>query len=222
MASLINQSDFLSAAFTTDRTWWKECFSFFGCDTPHATDAGSEAYHTPDVARAKRLFAEAGYKGEKIVLLTTTEIPLIDALAEVAADELKQAGMNVDVVASDWGTLVKRRMQQGPAAQGGWNIFVSGLDTPVLAQPATNILIDARCDRNNYNGWPCSEQLEALRAATIDDPAQANFDAYSRALWQQFPSILLGQYKQPIAWRTNVSGIPHDGYNLVFWNISKR
>ena len=216
MALLVNQKDYLSAAFTTDQQWWQPCYSFFGCNNPNSSDAGSEPYQKPDVAKAKQLLAEAGYKGEKVTVLTTQEIPLIDALAEVTADELKSAGVNVDLVTSDWGTLVKRRAQKT-----GWNIFDSGIDTWVLAQPATNLLIDARCDGNNYVGWPCSEKLEAMRTDIIDDPSPAKFEAYSRALWQELPTILLGQYKQPIAWRSVVSGIPRNGF-LVFWNISKK
>ena len=221
LAMLVNQPDYLSAAFTTDSTWWRECFSFFGCGTPNGSEAGSDAYRKPDPARAKALLAEAGYRGEKIVILTSQEIPLIGALAEVTGDALRSIGVNVDMQTSDWGTLVVRRARQDAPEKGGWHIFQSGADVSSLTNPATNILVDARCDRNNYVGWPCSEALEAMRTEMIDAPTPAKLDGYSRALWSELPSLILGQYRQPVAYRKSITGLTHGQY-LAFWNIEKK
>ncbi len=220
LAMLVDQRNYLSAAFTTDSTWWQECYSFFGCGTPNGTEAGSEPYRKPDPARAKQLLAEAGYKGEKIIILSSQEIPLIGALAEVTGDALRNIGVNVDMQTSDWGTLVVRRARQDAPEKGGWHIFQSGTDVATITNPATNILVDARCDRNNYVGWPCSEKLEAMRTQMIDAPTPALLEAYSKALWTELPSLILGQYRQPVAWRKSISGLTHGQY-LAFWNIEK-
>jgi peptide/nickel transport system substrate-binding protein len=220
VALAVKQSDFLSAAFTADPKWWRECFAYFGCGTPNESEAGSGPYQTPDPARARQLLADAGYKGERIVILTTQEIPLIGALAEVAADELRGIGMNVDLQNSDWGSLVVRRAKQEPPERGGWSIFSSGTDVPVIAQPATNFLVDTRCDRNNYVGWPCSEKLEAMRNDLIDDPTHDKIETFNEAAWNELPTILLGQYLQPVAWRKVVTGLPNGG-TLAFWNVRK-
>ena len=90
-----------------------------------------------------------------------------------------------------------------------------------VAQPATNILIDTRCDRNNYVGWPCSERLEAMRTELIDAPSPEKVAEYNKALWGELPTILLGQYLQPVAWRKVISGLPISP-TLVFWNVRKR
>lgn len=221
LAMLIDQKDYLAAAFTADPAWWHECFAYLGCGTEGGSEAGSEAYRRPNLAEARRLFAEAGYKGEKLVILTSPEIPLIDALAQVTADKLRQIGVNVDLQTSDWGTLVVRRARKDAPSAGGWNIFQSGGDVATLSQPATNILIDARCDGNNYVGWPCSESLEAMRTSLIEAPNREGFVAYNKALWTELPSLLLGQYKQPVAFRSNISGLQH-GLLLAFWNVSKK
>jgi peptide/nickel transport system substrate-binding protein len=221
LALLVDQKDYLAAAFTTDQAWWRECFAWLGCGTPNGTEAGSEPYRKPNLTLAKQLFAEAGYKGEPIVILTTQEIPLIDALAQVTADKLRSIGVKVDLQTSDWGTLVVRRARQDAPEKGGWHIFQSGGDVATISQPATNILIDTRCDRNNYVGWPCSDRLEAMRTDLIDSPDPAKFEAYSRGLWDELPSLLLGQYKQPVAFRSNISGLQH-GLLLAFWNVAKK
>ena len=43
------------------------CATFFICGSPNETDAGAEPFRKPDVAKAKQLLAEGGYKGEKVV-----------------------------------------------------------------------------------------------------------------------------------------------------------
>jgi peptide/nickel transport system substrate-binding protein len=220
IALTVKQSDYLSAAFTDDPKWWRECFAYLGCGTPNESEAGSEPYRKPDYERAKVLLAEAGYKGERIVVLSSHEIPLIGALAEVTADALRKIGVNVDLQESDWGTLVVRRAKQEPPERGGWSIFSSGTDVVTVAQPATNILIDTRCDRNNYVGWPCSEKLEAMRTELIDAPSPEKVAEYNKALWGELPTILLGQYLQPVAWRKVISGLPISP-TLVFWNVRK-
>ena len=221
VALAIRQSDYLGAAFTEDSTWWHECFAYLGCGTPNGSEAGSERYRTPDLARAKALLAASGYKGERIVVLSTHEIPLIGALAEVTADALTKIGFNVDLAESDWGTLVVRRAKQEPPERGGWSIFSSGADVPIIMQPATNFLTDTRCDRNNYPGWPCSEKLEALRTDLIDNPSPEKMAAFNAAVWDELPTILLGQYLQPVAYRNVVSGLPNS-LVLAFWNIRKQ
>ena len=42
----------------------------------------------------------AGYQGEKVVLIVSTDQPGLNALSNVASDTLKRVGMSVDGVAS--------------------------------------------------------------------------------------------------------------------------
>ena len=61
------------------------CPTWFICGSPNETDAGAEPYRKADVAKAKKLLAESGYKGEKVVLLVPTDITYLNAEALVAA-----------------------------------------------------------------------------------------------------------------------------------------
>jgi len=223
LALAVDQREYTSAAFGDER-WWRPCWSFFVCGSANGTEAGSENYRRQDLARAKTLLAEAGYKGEKIVMLTTQEIPSIAALGDVTADNLRKIGVNVDIAVSDWGTMVARRAKKDPPGQGGWNLFHTTVGGTAMSSPLANFAINSSCDGKNWFGWPCDAKTEELRAAYVqaadEGPNEAALEALHRHLWEALPDIPVGQYTQPFAWRSNVTGVVRAPL-LVFWNIDK-
>jgi peptide/nickel transport system substrate-binding protein len=223
LALAVNQREYSSAAFGEER-WWRQCWSFFVCGSPNGTEAGSDGYHQQNLARAKELLAESGYKGEKIVLIGTGEIQSIAALGEVTADDLRKIGANIEVAVSDWGTMVARRAKQDPPGQGGWNIFHTTVGGTNMSSPLTNFAINSSCDRDNWFGWPCDAKTEELRTAYIraadEGPSRAALEALHSHLWETLPDIPVGQYTQPFAWRSNITGVLR-AHLLVFWNIDK-
>ncbi len=226
LALMINQQDYMLAAFADPR-WGQPCHSYFVCGSPNGVTTGSEPFAQQNIARAKQLLAEAGYHGEKVVLLSTREVAYVGALADVAADEMKKIGINVDVAESDFGTLAARRVSKNPPEKGGWNLFTTGLSGSALYSPLSNPLIDTTCGGKNYSGWICDEQAAALRQAYLHegDPAKQRelLEALSRRLWEIVPTIILGQRAQLYAWRNNVSGfVRPPSLTTVFWNVEKR
>ena len=223
LALAVDQREYSSAAFG-DQKWWQECWSFFVCGSPNGTEAGSEGDHRQDLARAKQLLAESGYKGEKIVLIATEEIQSIAALGEVTADNLRKIGANVEVAVSDWGTMVARRAKKDPPAQGGWNLFHTTVGGTTMSSPLTNFAINSSCGGDNWFGWPCDTKTEELRSdyirASDEAPSRAALEALHRHLWEALPDIPVGQYIQPSAWRSNVTGVLRAPL-LVFWNVDK-
>ena len=63
----------------------------------------------------------------------TTISPIRPAL--FAAQWLRQAGINVDLAAMDWGALLSRRAVKKPPAEGGWNIFSTTVTGITFADP---------------------------------------------------------------------------------------
>src|SRR5258708_10778069 len=113
-----------------------------------ANNAGSQIMTGKrDFDAAKKLIAEAGYKGEKIILLDAVDQPLIHAEALVTVDMLKKLDLNVEYVAADWGTVVTRRASKKPPAEGGWNIFETGWTGAAPFDPATNAMFHANIDQ---------------------------------------------------------------------------
>ncbi|MBV9523014.1 MAG: ABC transporter substrate-binding protein, partial [Alphaproteobacteria bacterium] len=221
LAMMVNQEDYMAAAFG-DKEWWGECHSYFVCGSPNGTENGSEAYRKQNIEKAKQLLAESGYKGEKIVMLSTHEIQMLGAIGDVTIANLKAIGMNVEVAESDWGTLVARRAKKEPPSEGGWNLFHTTVGGSAMYLPLTNFTIDSTCDKAWF-GWPCDEKSEELRTAYIradDTQRKAALEALHQRLWEAMPTILVGQYRQPYAWRKNVTGLLHSTI-IAFWNVDK-
>lgn len=217
---IIDQGDEMQAAFG-DPSNWQRCASFFICGGPYGVTAGAEGFHQ-DFPRARALLAEAGYHGEKIVFIASHDNSN-GVMSEVAADAMAKAGLNVEMVWSDWSTVVGRALKQDPVSAGGWNIRVTGSPGGAAANPATSAGTDMSCTRRNFSGWPCDEEAERLRAAFID-AAEADrpalLERLHRRLAETVPLRVLGQSNVPVAYRSNISGVLPSPI-VVYWNIEK-
>ena len=115
----INQTDFMVAVSGTDPAMRHVPSGIFCPGTPMASDVGLDVFTGPrDYAGAKKELEAAGYKGEKVVVLAPTDLPVLKAEADVGADMMQKMGLNVDYQAMDWGTVVQRRASQKPGGQG--------------------------------------------------------------------------------------------------------
>jgi len=220
LAYIIDQADVMAAGFGAEQ-YWRRCNAHYVCGTPYGTETGTEDFG-PDPAKARALLADAGYHGEKLVLLSTHEIAWIGHMAEVVGDELKRAGIVVDIVWSDWGTMARRMANQNPPSAGGWNMSVAAAGS--MQHPLTNLGTDMSCDRKNVPGWPCDERAEELRQAFLDageSDTPAALDRLHRHLALVQPYRLLGQFEPPVALRDNVTGLLTSPV-IVYWNVEKR
>jgi peptide/nickel transport system substrate-binding protein len=63
-----------------------------------AYDAGIEVLRRPrDYIAVRQALAQAGYNGEKIVVIALTDVQSFRALSLAGTDQLRRAGMNVDL-----------------------------------------------------------------------------------------------------------------------------
>ena len=111
-----------------------------------------------------------------------------------------------------------------PPGQGGLNLFHTTVGGTSMSSPLTNFAINSSCDGDNWFGWPCDAKTEELRTAYIraaeEVPSRAALEALHSRLWETLPDIPVGQYVQPSAWRSNVTGVLRT-HLLVFWSIDK-
>ena len=115
----VDQAEAISAIAGTDRENWRDGVGLFATGTPFANDVGIEVLRSPrDYAAVKQALGHAGYKGEKIVAICPTDVSELGNLTRIGAEQLRRAGMNVDLQEIDFGTVVRRRANQGPPRQG--------------------------------------------------------------------------------------------------------
>ncbi|MBV9521556.1 MAG: ABC transporter substrate-binding protein, partial [Alphaproteobacteria bacterium] len=160
--ALVDQKDYMRAVAGDEKNW-QVCVALFVCGTPLATDAGGEQLKKgPDLAKAKQLIAQSGYKGEKIVVISATDQSIVNNQAQVTAQILKEAGLNVELQANDWGTLITRRAGKEPVEKGGWSIFHTWVVAPDLLSPAVDNQLRTNGD-GAWFGWPSDATIEGLR-----------------------------------------------------------
>jgi peptide/nickel transport system substrate-binding protein len=221
--AVTDQADFMTAV-AGDPQNWAQCPSFFTCGTPMASDAGSSALSGKrDFDKAKKLIAEAGYKGEKIVLLDPADIAIAHAEALVANDLLKKLGLNVELAASDWGTVVTRRASKKPIGEGGWNLFPTGWVGADTLDPTVNVMLRANGE-SAWFGWPSDDRLEALRmdwlGASDSEARQEIAAKIQQRAFEVVPYIPTGQWSPKTAYRKNVKGVI-TGPAFFMWNVEK-
>ncbi|MSP48345.1 MAG: ABC transporter substrate-binding protein [Alphaproteobacteria bacterium] len=221
----VNQQDYMQAAVGSDPANWKVCWAFMACGTPTGTEAGAEAFQKKDLARAKALLAESGYKGEKVVVLIPSDQQIIRDLSIVTVQNLREVGFNVEDVNTDWGGLLARRAKQEAPEAGGWSVVHTWGFGFELGSAISNYGLTTACDRSGWPGWPCDETMTKLREdwakeGDITKRKAIGAAIQSRAVEQAY-FVPLGTFFQPMAYRKNLTNIVEVAIP-VFWNVEKK
>jgi peptide/nickel transport system substrate-binding protein len=186
------------------------CATYFICGGPNETSAGADTFRKPDLALAKQLLAESGYKGEKVVLLVPSDVTYLNAEALMAAQTMRSIGMNVDMQSMDWASIGARRAKKDAPEAGGWNMYVTVAGEFDVNSPITNAYLSAACG-NSLPGWPCDKVLDDLRTAWIKEGVPAKrkelLDAFQKRAYETVPYVNAGQYSAAFAARSSLKGI---------------
>jgi peptide/nickel transport system substrate-binding protein len=183
----LDMTDIMGAGFGNE-----EFFSVDGSIIPEvnkvwASAAGTENYNSPDLDKVKRLLSEAGYNGEPITWVTTKDDNTWYAPVLPAQQQLKAAGLNVDVQVVDQATLISRRTDPTK-----YDLFSSGI--PTYADP----VLLPYLQETFAGGWK-NAQRDALLAklSTEPDPAarKAAWDELQELIWTEVPFLKFGTTK---------------------------
>jgi peptide/nickel transport system substrate-binding protein len=220
---VVNQKDYV-IGIAGDEKNGRTCYSFFTCGTPLSSEAGAEPLKGKrDFDRARKLIQESGYKGEKIVMISATDQPIVHSQSLLTADTLRKLGLNVELQAGDWGTLITRRTSKEPVEKGGWSIFHTWAVGPDMISPANFAMVNL--GEKSWFGWPADAKLEELRQAWFDstDAAAAKraSDAVQLEAFNFVPYITTAQFILPTAYRSNLSGVILAPVTFL-WNVEKK
>lgn len=193
---------------------WRANGSFMPKGNVWYSDAGIENFSKGDAEAAKAMAKEAGYTGEPIKFMVSTNYPFHYDSAIVYTKQLAQAGFNIDLQVYDWATLIEKRAQPDQ-----WDMFFT--HHGFVPDP---ILISVMND--NYPGWWATPEKAALKAkfTASSDPAerQAIWAEIQALIYEQVPTMKTGDvYTYNIA-SPALKGLADA--TLIwpsFWNVSK-
>ncbi|MFY7961256.1 MAG: ABC transporter substrate-binding protein [Elsteraceae bacterium] len=220
----LNQEDYMRAVVGDDEKLWKRLPSHFTPGSPSYTEVGGDILKGPrNLDAAKKLLAESGYKGEPVICIVAQDQAITKAQGDITADLLKKLGMNVDFVATDWGTTGTRRASKAPPGQGGWSMFHTWHAGADCLSPAGYNALRTNGEKAWF-GWPDSPKVEAAiddwYAAPDAAAEKKAIDAINTAAFEHVIYAPTGFFLSYQAWRKNVSGVT-SGPLPFFWGVTK-
>ena len=221
LAMAIDQKALMRSIAGSNASNAQPCRSFYPIGTPFFTEAGGDILAVANIDKAKQALLAAGYKGEKIVLLTTSENPG-KMLGQVMTDTLRKMGFTVENVTLDFSSLIQKRTNKGTIAQGGWSLFLTGWMGGDILDPAEHPMLRG-AGLKGYAGWCDDPKIEALREEWVlapNDQQRAVAEQLQIEAFKSLPYIPLGSLPIQSAWRKNVEGIVKAPYG-VYWNMQK-
>jgi peptide/nickel transport system substrate-binding protein len=172
--------------------------------------AGAELYNQRDKDRARRLLKEAGYQGQPLRWIVTTEYEHHYKPALVGKAQLEEVGFKVDLQVSDWATVVQRRSK--PEL---WDIFSTAF--VIEPEPTTSPIV--LC---SWPGWWCHPEKEQLLQAMGREldfkKRHALWERVQTLFYEDAARIRLGDYFRVDARRKELHGFRPGPY-MYFWNV---
>lgn len=209
----LDNEDLLSLAFTSEEFYSLEPAFMRPEQVSWYTDAGSENYNITDPDRAQELLEEAGYEGEEITILTSSDYSYHYDSAIITQEVLESIGMNVTLDVTDWATLLDRR-----ADPELWDIFYTQFTT--VPTPLAYPFLDSEAE---YPGWTNNPDIDRLldeiRNAPSQEESTAAFEELQAEIWEDLPVINVGMTNFISGYSEDVEGYS-EFMGPIFWNMS--
>ena len=180
--------------------------------TPTYAEAGLDSYNKPDPAQVKKLLTEAGYNGETVKFLTTKDYPTNYNGAVIVQQQLKKAGINVELTVVDFATWQSLRKDDTK-----WDLFNS--DWAFAPSPASYRFL-----QSDYAGWTNSPEITAalngINASTSDSKLKDSLNALQTAIYTYLPLVKYGDVKGYVGLSKSVGGYGFStGAGEVLYNM---
>jgi peptide/nickel transport system substrate-binding protein len=224
LQAAVGQEDVMAGMGLPKSMYLPRCLSIYMCNSPGTTNAGTEVYQSAGIEHAKALLKQAGYHNEPVVLLHASTSAILNPVGLIVADQMRQAGFNVDFRTSDFATVAEKRRSRAPVENGGWSVIPivwNGID---MVNPLSDPAVSYNCSDSNP-GWYCDVKLTELLqhySATTDSiqrkelAEQIQIEFHSNVNY-----VLAGQFSAPTAYRAELHGVVSFGFP-VFWNVERR
>jgi peptide/nickel transport system substrate-binding protein len=188
--------------------------------SPYYSQAGKEAYNQKNKDKAKKLLQEAGYKGEKLILLTNKDYVAMYNASLVMSEQLKAVGINAELLVHDWPAALDKSVKE----TAGWNYFYTGWTTVVgqTGLPSLRNLTNpnnVHKPKNNQSDTQLMEFWNAgLNSKSLADRVQYFAKAQQR-IFDEALALPFGVMPKVAATRANVEGF-QNFFLPRAWNVS--
>ena len=218
----VNQEDYMRAIMGEDHAAWRVCRSQYPCGTMYGTEVDLPV-QKGDLDAARKMIQAAGYNGQKTVILCPSDIPTVGLFGDITYVTFKKIGLNVELQMTDWGSVVQRRATRAPVEKGGWSVFLTYftggfLLNPVVAAPFRGV------GEAGFFGWYANPKIEELTQdwldAKDDDARMRIAAAIQLENYTQVPTVTLGQFQVPTAYRKSLAG-KLEFTAPLFWNVRR-
>ncbi len=224
----VNQQDFVDAVLgELAKELGATGVGMFPPRSPYAGTAGMERLpKNGDMALAKKMVAESGYKGEKVLLMSPSDFPSIRQESLVAEALLKALGLNIEFASMDWGTMIARRNNNAELPEkGGWSSYCTWWTGLSIASPAVSLPLWTNGVDAKAMWRPQDAEMLKMRADWFDAPdlpsqQKLAADIQRRALDEVVPFVPLGLFYLPTAFRDTLTGFSKS-YFPVFWGVRR-
>ena len=218
----VNQADYMAAVTAGDESAYSTCKSYFPCGTKFGRELGMQAMQG-SIEKAREILKNSGYKGEKAILINPIDLVTVGPMGDVTYDTMKKIGLNVEMVATDWGTVVQRRVSREPVEKGGWSVLHTWGPSTIRFTPVEHSQIRG-LGPTAWFGWYKDEEIEQLTRdfmfASTDADRDALADKVQIRAFSQVPSIPLGTFQIRTAHRKNLTGLI-EATGPYMWNIRR-
>ena len=192
----LNNEEIMLAAFVKPELY-SIAPGYLSQSHPWYSDSGKEYYNQADTEKAKELLAEAGYNGEEIVLLTTKDYNEMYTGTLVIQEQLRQIGMNIKVESYDFPTFLETKGDRSK-----WDLFLAS--TGFQLTPAQNLAVTP--DWAGLNDETIASGLLAVRSASSDAEAKAEWDKVQQYMYENAVVSVLGHYNGVVAINKDLEG----------------
>ena len=218
----VSQEDYMASVTAGDASAYTICKSIFPCGTRYGVEVGGAAMQG-NIAKAKEMLAASGYKGEKAVLISPTDLTTVGPFGDVTYDLLKKIGINVEMVATDWGSVVQRRTSKEPVEKGGWSIMHTWRPSTIGYTPMEHSQIRG-FGASSWFGWYKDEEMEAMIRRLVETTDPKEQDAIvlgvQKRAFDLAPYVPIGSFQIRKAYRKDLVGMV-EGTAPYFWNVRR-
>ena len=130
------------------------------------------------------------------------------SVTSMAANMFKKIGINVELQATDWGSVVQRRATKEPVEKGGWSVFHTWFTggfilNPVVSAPFRGL------GAEGWFGWHENPKIEQLTQEWLDAEDEDTRKKIAAAIqlenYAQVPTVTLGQFQIPTGYRKSLA-----------------